>query len=183
MNSAFDGDEVIEISGDLAETVKSYLTADTTDEVLDVEIYENDLGDRCVAVALKTESWGKPVVQGAIVVVRPKPEEGVNAYLVSAIAEDEGPYASFCPGRILDMLSPTDNELALDWRERCQARLLRGSLHRTFPLPVPEPKNEEAARFIPEIFPMPEDNGPDDMDDFNRGHDWAEYSWPSALRF
>ncbi|CAM5390418.1 hypothetical protein AFEL58S_01866 [Afipia felis] len=179
MNMAFVSDQIIEISGDLAEIVKSYLTVDTTDEVLDLEIYENDLGDRCVAVALKTESWGKPVVQGAIVVVRPRPEEGASAYLVSAIAEGEGPYASFCPGRILDMLSPTDNELALDWRERCQARLLRGSLHPTFSLPASGPKNEEAARFIPKSFPMPEDNGPDDMDDFNCGHDWAEYSRPT----
>jgi hypothetical protein len=124
MNHAFDCNEVLEISGDLAETVRSYLTAETTDEVLDLEIYENDLGDRCVAVALQTGSWGKPMIQGAIVVVRPRPEKGANAYLVSAIAEDEGPYASFCPGRILDMLSPTDNELALDWRERCRERLI-----------------------------------------------------------
>jgi hypothetical protein len=94
MNHAFDCNEVLEISGDLAETVKSYLTAGTTDEVLDFEIYENNLGDRCVAVALQTEFWGKAVVQGAIVVVRPRPEEGANAYLVSAIAEDEGPYAA-----------------------------------------------------------------------------------------
>jgi len=123
MNHAFDCNEVLEISGDLAETVKSYLTADTTDEVLDLEIYENRHGERCVAVAIRTEAWGDPVIQGAIVVVRPRPEEGANAFLVSAIAEDEGPYASFCPQRILDVLSPTDNELALDWRERCMERL------------------------------------------------------------
>lgn len=124
MNHAFDWNQVIEISGDLAEAIKSYLTVDTTDEVLDLEIYENDLGDRCVAVALQTEFWGKPMIQGAVVVVRPKPEDGANAYLVSAIAEDEGPYASFCPERILDLLSPTDNELALDWRERCREQLI-----------------------------------------------------------
>lgn len=123
MNHAFDWDQVVEISGDLAETIKSYLMTDTTDEVLDLEIYENDLGDHCVAVAIQTESWGKSIVQGAIVVVRPRPEEGANACLVSAIAEDEGPFASFCPQRILDLLSPTNNELALDWRDRCRERL------------------------------------------------------------
>ncbi|MBN9598775.1 MAG: hypothetical protein J0G28_03740 [Afipia sp.] len=123
MNHAFDLNQVIEISGDLAEVIKAYLTEDTTDEVLDLEIHENHLGERCVAVAIQTESLGKPVVQGAIVLVQPKPQEGTKAYLVSAIAEDEGPYASFCPQRILDLLSPTDNELALDWRERCRERL------------------------------------------------------------
>lgn len=123
MNMAFVCNQVIEISGDLAETIKSYLTVDTKDKVLDLEIYENDLGDRCVAVALQTEAWGKPVVQGTIVVVRPRPEKGANVYLVSAIAEDEGPVADFCPQRILDVLSPTDSEHALDWRDRCRERL------------------------------------------------------------
>jgi hypothetical protein len=37
--------------------------------------------------------------------------------------ETEGPYADFCPERILDMLSPTDNPIAMDWRHRCRDRL------------------------------------------------------------
>jgi hypothetical protein len=59
MNDAYDGARTLEISGDLAETIKSYLTVDTTDEVVDLEIYENHLGDRCVAAAIQTESRGQ----------------------------------------------------------------------------------------------------------------------------
>lgn len=124
MNMAFVCDQVIEISGDIAETIKSYLTEDTTDQVLDLEVFENHIGDRCVAVAIQTESWGKPAVQAAIIIVRPRPEDGDHSYLVMAVPEDEGPIANFCPERILDLLTPTDNELALDWRERCRERLI-----------------------------------------------------------
>jgi hypothetical protein len=123
MNDAYDGARTLEISGDLAETIKSYLTVDTTDEVLDLEIYENQLGDRCVAAAIQTEFQGQAIVEGVIVVVRPKPDAGADFYQVDALPETEGPYADFCPERILDMLSPTDNPIAMDWRDRCRDRL------------------------------------------------------------
>lgn len=34
--------------------------------------------------------------------------------------ETAGPYESKCPNSILDLLTPTDNEYALAWRERCR---------------------------------------------------------------
>lgn len=46
------------------------------------------------------------------------------------MAEEEGPVLDFCPERILDLLSPTDDVLALHWRERCRdqaAEVLRNS--------------------------------------------------------
>lgn len=36
-----------------------------------------------------------------------------------------GPYEDDCPGSILDLLSPTDNEHAKNWRQRCRTRLAR----------------------------------------------------------
>ena len=36
-------------------------------------------------------------------------------------SEDMGPNASKAPAKILDLLSPTDNEYALAWRERCRS--------------------------------------------------------------
>lgn len=36
--------------------------------------------------------------------------------------ESMGPYAYDCPNRILDMLTPTDNEYANKWRSLCRAR-------------------------------------------------------------
>lgn len=35
--------------------------------------------------------------------------------------ETMGPVEAQCPERILDLLTPTDNENALDWRARCRA--------------------------------------------------------------
>ena len=40
------------------------------------------------------------------------------------MTEHMGPYESACPRRILDLLTPTTHEHALDWRARCHARLL-----------------------------------------------------------
>ena len=40
------------------------------------------------------------------------------------MTEHMGPYESACPRRILDLLTPTTHEYALDWRARCHARLL-----------------------------------------------------------
>lgn len=39
--------------------------------------------------------------------------------------ETMGPVESECPARILDLLTPTDNEYALRWRQRCRDNLSR----------------------------------------------------------
>lgn len=39
------------------------------------------------------------------------------------MTETMGPYNHGCPARILDLLSPTDNEYAVAWREKCRAQL------------------------------------------------------------
>lgn len=46
------------------------------------------------------------------------------------IFEDMGPIEDHCPARILDLLSETSDEHALDWRRRCRARLARGCPHK-----------------------------------------------------
>ena len=39
--------------------------------------------------------------------------------------ESMGPCEDNCPAHILDLLTPTDKEYALDWRRRCRANLER----------------------------------------------------------
>ena len=46
----------------------------------------------------------------------PKDREVVH----KEVTEDMGPRHSECPNNILDMLSETDNEFALEWRARCR---------------------------------------------------------------
>jgi hypothetical protein len=39
--------------------------------------------------------------------------------------ETVGPYETRCPASILDLLSPTDNQYALEWRQRCREYIAR----------------------------------------------------------
>ncbi|MGH3757210.1 DUF6927 domain-containing protein [Actinophytocola sp.] len=39
--------------------------------------------------------------------------------------ESTGPYAADAPASVLDVLTPTDNADAIEWRERCRANLAR----------------------------------------------------------
>jgi hypothetical protein len=48
-------------------------------------------------------------------------KSGGHNYAYKAMAEDEGPFESCCPQRVLDALTPTGNEYAQDWRARCAA--------------------------------------------------------------
>lgn len=41
------------------------------------------------------------------------------------ILENMGPAEDGCPASILDLLTPTDNEAARDWRQRCWNRIGR----------------------------------------------------------
>lgn len=43
-------------------------------------------------------------------------------FYTKVIGEDMGPCEIDCPKRILDKLSPTDNEYAITWRDRCDAK-------------------------------------------------------------
>lgn len=65
------------------------------------------------------------------------PNEDVFAYIVltsvdmkdyynfayKPMSEDMGPYSYDCPKGILDLLTPTDNEEAQQWRSACRARI------------------------------------------------------------
>lgn len=39
------------------------------------------------------------------------------------LGEEDGPYKCECPKSVLDALSPTDNENAIEWREACREKL------------------------------------------------------------
>ena len=56
------------------------------------------------------------------VVVLQHRRRGWDNYAYKAMTEMEGPFESDCPTRILDLLTPTTNEYAVAWRERCRAK-------------------------------------------------------------
>ena len=46
--------------------------------------------------------------------------DGAEWFGYKAISEYSGPVANHCPDRILDMLTPTKNEFAQQWRKECR---------------------------------------------------------------
>lgn len=76
------------------------------------------------------DKTGAGIVAAVICLVRwnPRAADGyVFAY--KDMGETGGPYEADCPLRVLDLLSPTDNPVALDWRRRCHEGLLRRKRH------------------------------------------------------
>jgi len=59
-------------------------------------------------------------VYGLVALVKRKKEGWIYTKLVD---EGMGPHEAKCPAKVLDLLSPTDNEYALRWREVCRANL------------------------------------------------------------
>ena len=54
------------------------------------------------------------------------------------MAETMGPVESGCPAVILDLLTPTQNAYALDWRARCRAEDAARRERAAKPLPCPD---------------------------------------------
>lgn len=56
---------------------------------------------------------------------------GERSWGYKDMSEDMGPYRYDCPARILDLLTPTENETALQWRASCRQALQRKSRCKT----------------------------------------------------
>jgi len=52
-------------------------------------------------------------------------DDGDLNFLYKDMSENCGPQQDDCPIAILDLLSPTDNKYALDWRTICRAKAQR----------------------------------------------------------
>jgi hypothetical protein len=86
-------------------------------------------GNRVYYAATQVIADGKPGEVFAIVCLvrwNPRDKEGY-IFGYKDMEESMGPCEAECPARILDLLTPTDKEYALDWRKRCRANLERRS--------------------------------------------------------
>lgn len=84
-------------------------------------------GNRVYYAAAQILEDGKPgEVVAVVCLVRwnPRAKDGY-VFGYKDMDETMGPCEADCPQRILDMLTPTDNVHALEWRERCRANLAR----------------------------------------------------------
>lgn len=116
------GYQSIEISGDIAECLTKELAWLYRGRVADIEVYGVDEDDYAAVAfaAVEMNVRGQAVVEGVVCLLKHNREPGEAQFLYKDIHEHAGPHASFCPERILDQLTPTDNDLALAWRERCR---------------------------------------------------------------
>lgn len=58
---------------------------------------------------------------GAVVLTASAPSEHCN-WGFKIVEESMGPFEDNCPAVILNLLSPTDSQYAMDWRVRCRAK-------------------------------------------------------------
>ena len=88
-------------------------------------------GNRVYYAATQAISNGKPSKVFAIVCLvrwNPRDKEG---YIFGSkdMEESMGPCEAECPAAILDLLTPTDAEYAVAWRERCRAAINARARH------------------------------------------------------
>lgn len=114
----------IQISGDITDALE-WVVGQLYGTVVDIEVYGVDVEEYAAVAfaAVEVAGQGRVDVEGVVVLLKHDPRHGPNRYKFRDISECAGPYASFCPARILDLLSATDNELALSWRQRCRDQL------------------------------------------------------------
>ncbi len=90
------------------------------------------------------QTWpdGRREVRGIVCLLQYRPHD-YYSFGYKDIDEEMGPASANCPERILKLLTPTDNELAQKWRERCwenlRARKARPRLKKDMVIRFSEP--------------------------------------------
>jgi hypothetical protein len=85
------------------------------------------VGNRVYYAAVQAMENGRGgEIVAAVCLVRWNPRSPTHEHFgYKSMDESMGPCEADCPARILDLLSPTSIEYALDWRARCRANLAR----------------------------------------------------------
>lgn len=113
-------------------------------------------GNRVYYAAAQTLYDGVPGEVFAVVCLvrwNPRSKDG-HQFGYKDMSENMGPCEADCPAHILDLLSPTDNAYALDWRARCRANLAQRSRKLAdgdrirFPAPMTFTDGHEAQEFV-----------------------------------
>lgn len=115
--------EDIRIAGEVTEALEAWLTR-RYENVVDVEVrgvHEGEYAAVAYAAVQSPQSYGS--VGAVVLMLKHDPEGGADGYRIKEMTEDEGPVVDFCPLRILDQLSPTENHFAEHWRDRCRQRI------------------------------------------------------------
>lgn len=80
------------------------------------------------AVEMIEKESGSRDVWGTVCLMSERKEGYGYWYGYKYMSEDMGPYYYDCPIKILDLLTPTDNEQANEWRKRCYEKAKKPKL-------------------------------------------------------
>lgn len=110
----------IMISGDITEALEAWVVGEYG-KMIDLEVGGINEGEFAAVGYAAVDNEG--AVEAIVLLIQHDPEGGPDRYRVKDMAESEGPVADFCPERILDQLTPTEDHLANHWRERCREQV------------------------------------------------------------
>lgn len=95
-----------------------------SDENTAVEVVKSCMVGSTYYAALRVtdKKTGKVEIVADVVLTHTDSRE-YNNFGMKAMSESMGPTEDRCPASILNLLSPTDDEYALDWRQRCRQHI------------------------------------------------------------
>lgn len=123
--------EDIRIEGSLTEAMEVWV-ARRYGKVVDIEMSGINEGNYAAVGYAAVENLEAGTVEAVVLMLQHDPEAGPDSYRLKDMVEEEGPVLDFCPERILDQLSPTDDVLASHWRERCREQAAGASRNSAF---------------------------------------------------
>ena len=96
------------------------------DNVHKVSVVKSRMVGSTYYAAIKVEGDGDTKIIGAVALTCGKDRrDPYFNFGYKGMEETSGPYAYDCPKSILDLLTPTDNEHALEWRRKCSENLAK----------------------------------------------------------
>jgi len=98
-------------------------------ETLDISVVK--FRTAYAAIRKTVKQTGDSHVFGVVCLLDYRPHDTYN-FGWKEVEESMGPTESECPARILDLLTPTDEKYAIEWRKRCRERIERLDKERQF---------------------------------------------------
>ncbi|WP_441277274.1 hypothetical protein AB7783_07405 [Tardiphaga sp. 172_B4_N1_3] len=113
--------EDIRIEGSLTEAMEAWVDS-RYGKVVDIELGGINEDNFAAVGYAAVENAETGAVDAVVLLLQHDLEAGSDQYRIKDMAEIEGPMVDYCPERILDQLSPTNDVLAAHWRGRCRDR-------------------------------------------------------------
>lgn len=153
----------------LRDQLLSYDNERATLECLDLKIVQ--LREAYFACRLTDKQTGDSQVFGGVILLTYYRGDSYD-FCYKDMTEEMGPYYHNCPESILDLLTPTDNENANEWRRLCRERVAKR--REAWALVETVRKEGRKRPWYAVTFP---DIGRCETASINRARTWAEWAY------